>query len=336
MEIAGRVCYPRIMADAEIPTYAQLRDNVPPGSSWGVFERDPERGMANFAGAEEVLAAAATVTRGAVFNLDLPLDAFDPPMARARKAPRHALFATHAEARDDVLDGFYPQASSQIDGLRHRRASGLGFYNGVPDAEIEPEQPALGVQRWAEQPIVGRGVVVDVAGLLAAEGTPLDHRAGPALDVAVLDRALRAQGEQVRPGDLVLVHTGWARWYLDADPDVRAEVWAAQRTTGFAQSVEFPEWLWDHRVAVLASDTFAVEVMPPRPDSPYRDSAPEDAGMMHQELIAKLGVPLGELWDLTEIVADSRRHGRWDALVVVKPLHLVGGVGSPPNATALR
>ena len=42
------------------------------------------------------------------------------------------------------------------------------------------------------------------------------------------------------------------------------------------------------------------------------------------------------VWDLTALTADSRRHKRWDALVVVKPLHLVGGVGSPPNATALR
>jgi kynurenine formamidase len=305
-------------------------------SSWGVFDREPERGMANFAGAEQVLAGVATVTRGEVFNLDHPLDAFDPPMALSRKAPHHELFATHAEARDDFLHDFYPQASSQIDGLRHRRASGHGFYNGVPDVEIETHRPALGVQRWAEKPIVGRGVVVDVEGLLAAEGTPFDHYSGPALDVDVLDRALRTQGEEVRPGDLVLVHTGWARWYLDADSDVRAELREARRATGFRQSVELPEWLWDHRVALFATDTFAVEVMPPAADSPYLDSAPEDAGMMHQELIAKLGVPLGELWDLTALTADSRRHQRWDALVVVKPLHLVGGVGSPPNATALR
>jgi hypothetical protein len=31
--------------------------------------------------------------------------------------------------------------------------------------------------------------------------------------------------------------------------------------------------------------------------------------MMHQELIAKLGVPLGELWNLTDLVADSRAAG---------------------------
>ena len=134
----------------------------------------------------------------------------------------------------------------------------------------------------------------------------------------------------------MLVHTGWARWYLDVSPDLRGEVREARRATGFRQSVELPEWLWDQRVALLATDTFAVEVLPVVADSPYLDSAPEDAGMMHQELIAKLGVPLGELWNLTDLVADSRRHGRWDALVVVKPLHLVGGVGSPPNATALR
>ena len=314
----------------DVPTYAELGGHVPPGSSWGVFDRDPERGMANFAGPAQVLDGVAAVTRGAVFNLDHALDAFDPPMARARSAPRHELFAAHAEARDDVLHGFYPQASSQVDGLRHRRASGHGFYNGVPDEDIRAGHPALGVQRWAEKPIAGRGLLIDVAGL-----APLDHRAGPALDVDVLDRALRAQHERVRPGDLVLVHTGWARWFLDAGPAVRAEVRDARRATGFRQTRDFPEWLWDNRIALFATDTFAVEVLPVAAAT-YADSAPEDAGMMHQELIAKLGVPLGELWHLTDLVADSRAHGRWDALVVVKPLHLVGGVGSPPNATALR
>jgi len=323
-------------ARGDVPAYAQLRGHVPPGSSWGVFREDPERGTANFAGAAQVLDAVAGVRSGAVFSLDHPLDAFDPPMARARKAPRHELLSSHAESRDDVLHEFYLQATSQVDGLRHRRASGYGFYNGVPDHEIRAGAPALGVQRWAEKPIVGRGIVVDLEGLLAAEGTPLDHRAGPALDVDLLDRALHAQAEAIRPGDLVLVHTGWTRWFLDADPTLRAQVRDARRATGFRQSRELPQWLWDQQVALFATDTFAVEVLPVVPDSPFLDTAPEDAGMMHQELIAKLGVPLGELWNLTDLVADSRSTGRWDALVVVKPLHLVGGVGSPPNATALR
>jgi len=57
---------------------------------------------------------------------------------------------------------------------------------------------------------------------------------------------------------------------------------------------------------------------------------------MHQELIAKLGVPLGELWNLTDLTHDSRATNTWDALATVKPLNLLGGVGSPCNATAIR
>ena len=55
-----------------------------------------------------------------------------------------------------------------------------------------------------------------------------------------------------------------------------------------------------------------------------------------QKLVEYLSAAEGMAGRLTDLVADSRCTGRWDALVVVKPLDLVGGVGSPPNATALR
>ncbi|MFJ1996979.1 cyclase family protein [Streptomyces asiaticus] len=61
--------------------------------------------------------------------------------------------------------------------------------------------------------------------------------------------------------DLVLVHTGWAHWYLTAEPGPRAAVRAERRATGFVQSRDFVAWCWDHRIALLATDTFAVEVL---------------------------------------------------------------------------
>ena len=293
-----------------VPSYAELsaRRDGPPGSSWNVFTTDPERGMANFAGTEQVRGATNVISTGEVFSLDYALNAFDPPMARTRGVPRHEILSSHPEARDDVLREFFLQATTQVDGLRHRRASGYGFYNGVPDELINAGTPALGIQRWAENPIVGRGVLIDIEGWADDAGAPLDHFAGPALPASCLDDALRAQGTDLQPGDLVLVHTGWANWFLGAD----------------------------NQIALFATDTFAVEVLPVVADSPFADTAPEDRGMMHQELIAKLGVPLGELWNLTELAQRSRETGRWDALVIVKPLHLTGGVGSPANATALR
>ncbi|UUU19764.1 hypothetical protein [Streptomyces sp. DSM 40750] len=58
--------------------------------------------------------------------------------------------------------------------------------------------------------------------------------------------------------------------------------------------------------------------------------------MMHQELIAKLELPLGELWNRSNLTLDCRATGRWDSLLTVKPLNLTEGVGSPTNAIALR
>ncbi|MFD7296906.1 cyclase family protein [Streptomyces sp. NPDC059897] len=321
-----------------LPTYQELteRTDAPAGSSWHLFPTTPERGMANFSGPHQIRRATDCVRRGAAFNLDHALNAFDPPMAKSRGVPHHHITAKHEQARDDSLDNFHLQASTQIDGLRHRRASGHGFYNGVPDTDIAVGTASLGVQLWAEEPLAGRGLVIDVAGLLHDRGTPLDHSAGPALSTALLDEALAAQGCAVEPGDLVLVHTGWAEWFLSASPEQRAATRAQRRATGFAQSREFAAWCWDHRIALMATDTFAVEVLPVAADSDFLDSAPEDAGMMHQELIAKLGLPLGELWNLTALAHDSRQHGVWDCLLTVKPLNLVGGVGSPANATALR
>ncbi|MFE2985957.1 cyclase family protein [Streptomyces sp. NPDC059262] len=257
-------------------------------------------------------------------------------MSQARGVPHHHITAKHDQARDDSLDNFHLQATTQIDGLRHRRASGHGFYNGVPDSDIAAGTLSLGVQLWAEHPLVGRGLVIDVAGMLSDRGTPLDHRQGPALSTDLLDAALHAQGCTVEPGDLILVHTGWAEWYLTTSPDQRAATREQRRATGFTQRRDFAAWCWDHRIALMATDTFAVEVLPVAGDSDFRDSAPEDAGMMHQELIAKLGLPLGELWNLTALTQDSRQHGTWDCLLTVKPLNLAGGAGSPANATALR
>jgi kynurenine formamidase len=321
-----------------VASYAQLcarTDGAPVGSSWGLFD-DPDRGTANFAGPRQVLHGAASIRHGTVFALDYPLNAFDPPMARSRTAPQHSLLTSHPESRDDRLDGFYLQASSHLDGLRHRRVSGHGFYNGIPDHQIAAGTAALGVQAWAAVPIVGRAILLDLEGLFAGNGEPLNHIDGPAIDVDTLDAALTRQHCMVVPGDIVLVHTGWARWYLNTTDDQRGTVRDNRRATGFRQSRQLPQWLWDNNIALFATDTFAVEVLPVASDSPFHDSAPEDDGMMHQELIGKLGVPLGELWNLTDLALDSRATDTWDAFVTVKPLNLVGGVGSPCNATAIR
>lgn len=312
------------------PTYRELlaRTDGPPGSSWGLFPDHPERGMANHAGPADVLDAVRLVRSGAVFGLDYPLHVFDPSIA-GRTPPEHTMVSSHADQRDDYLDRFWLQASSHVDGLRHRRHHEHGFYGGVADDAVTPGSPPLGVNRWAERPIAGRGVLIDVARVRS-----IDHAAGEHLPATVLDDALAAQGATVGRGDLVLIRTGWAEWYLSLDAGAREEVRATRTCTGLEQSHDTLAWLWDHGVALAASDTFALEALPASADSPFGGST--DSGMMHQELIALLGLPVGELWKLDELADACAADGVYESFVVVKPLNLTGGVGSPANAVALR
>ncbi|MHB8295750.1 MAG: cyclase family protein [Acidimicrobiales bacterium] len=316
------------------------RVDAPPASSWGLVGPDGERGMAAFAAAAEVTEAARLVRRGECFGLDYPLDAFDPPISPARASPRQVIVSRHPDHRDDYVERLWLQASSHVDGLRHRRHGTYGFYGGVPDEAISAGTPALGVNRWAEQPIVGRGVLLDVSASRRGRGRPIDHANGEALPLedlveALSDQAVRDRACVLRPGDLLLLHTGWASWYLsDPEGPERRRACVEQRCTGLVQGREVIAWVWDNRLALVASDTFALEVLPPVPGSPY--GSPHDRGMMHQELIALPGLPIGELWRLQDLAADCELSGSYESLVVVKPLNLTGGVGSPANAVAIR
>ena len=52
---------------------------------------------------------------------------------------------------------------------------------------------------------------------------------------------------------------------------------------------------------------------------------------VHRSLLPLLGMPIGELWDLDALAADSAQDGTWDSLLTSAPLNLRGGVASPPH-----
>jgi len=327
-------------------TYRELleRTDAPPGSSWGLFGADDEVGTLNFLTPDCVIAATGLVKRGVVFPLDHTLDAFDPPIARLRQLPKHTIFSSSPHHRDDHVSGLYLQATSQIDGLRHFKHPEHGFYNRAPDAAIQPGSPTIGVNRYAERGIVGRGVLIDVDRYLRKQGKRLDHRGGEAFPVSLLDEAAADQGVEFRPGDILLMRTGWLDCYFNEMTP--AERWAVPNklcSPGLIQRHETVEWLWDHRIALGASDNAGFEAVPTVPDSPFvteRDRAPGanpiHAGMMHPALIGLLGFCIGELWDLEALARDCDQTGVWDCMLTAKPLNLVGGVGSPANAMAIK
>lgn len=324
-----------------LPTYDELALADPPHSSWEVFGRSDELGTINLLTPSRVASAARLVRSGIRFNLDYPVNAFEPYPTGTRPPTQHHVFANNDFHRDDWLDSFYLQSTSQIDALRHIGHPVHGFYNGISTEENTQASTRLGIHKWAEAGIAGRGVLLDVQGFFAAEGREYDCETTVTLDAATLDAIAAFQGVELQGSDIVLLHTGWAANYVSKTPQERIEFNTRNKSPGLAQREEILRWLWDHQVALVASDTPAVEADPVL-DSDFRVPGERDpergvnhSGMLHRPLIALLGMAMGELWKLDELAAYCARHRRFDFFLTCKPLNIVGGVGSPPNALAI-
>jgi hypothetical protein len=87
-------------------------------------------------------------------------------------------------------------------------------------------------------------------------------------------------------------------------------------------------YLWNLHVAAVAADNSALEAWPP--------ASREADGFMHMTLIPLLGMPIGKLWWLDDLAVDCAADRRYEFFFTSAPLNVPGGVGSPPNALAIR
>ena len=319
-------------AGTRIPTFDELEQVAETGerSNWGVFGSDDQVGTVNFITPEAIAAATATVTRGETFNLSLPLDQPAPALSGGRETYTHHIERSRSGG-DDWLDGFYPQASTQWDGLGHIRFREFGYYNGRDDADLD--RGDLGIDHISAHGLLSRGLLLDADGWSReTRGHRLDPRERQPLGVADITSILDWQHSEVHPGDVLLLHTGWLEWYVDlpgTDKNALADTLhpspGGLKAPGLHPSRETAAWLWDHRVAAIAGDTPTVECL----------QVQRDEGFLHRRTLALLGMPIGEFWWLTDLARACRQQQRFHFLLSATPWRLPGGVGSPITPLAV-
>jgi kynurenine formamidase len=103
------------------------------------------------------------------------------------------------------------------------------------------------------------------------------------------------------------------------------------RAPGIEHTEDMARYLWDSQIMAIAADTYAVEVWPPA-----REDVPAPFGFLHRVLIGQFGMALGELWHLDDLAADCDRDGVCEFFLASAPPNVRGGIGSPPNALALK
>lgn len=291
-------------------------------------------GTLNMIDQGQVLASSRLVRTGKVFSLNAPLDVPNPPLDVDRKAPRHRVIRgstgsfTHL---DDVVDSHYPQASSQWDSLGHIAYAGDTFYNGASTAQVlAGERNNISV--WSKRGIVGRAVMLDVARFCADRWGSEELGSGSiALGVDDLEDARQSAHIDYTDGCILLLHTGFLRWYKQQSESERTALPGKLTSPGLDHTEAMAAYLWDNRISAVAADNFAVEVWPP-------DLSPEAEpfGFLHRMLIGQFGMALGELWHLEDLAADCADDGIYECMLASTPWHLPGGIGSPANALAIK
>ncbi len=343
----------------------------PEGSTWGDFGEDDQLGRLNLLTPDKVRQGMAEVREGLSFCLSMPLDFPGGAVLNPRRHPPRLsptlqdgcpclnfplarLDARNTDVLSDDQVTLALQYSTQWDSFAHVGAyfdvMGNGvrekvYYNGYranehvvgprdygPDGDGDGEGDvdvpgphgahALSVANMARKAIQGRAVLVDLKKHFGLER----HHVG----YDDLMRVLDADGIAIAPGDMLVLRTGFTEVLvgMNRQPDIDVLNRTASVLDGRDDALL--QWITDSGVAAICADNYAVEGLPALETTlGQRPALP-----LHQHCLFKLGVPLAELWWLTELADWLQARGRSAFLLTAPPLYLPGAVGSPVTPVA--
>lgn len=247
-----------------------------------------QRSALNEVTATKVRQAAALITRGKAYGLQMALEPGKPAFP-----PRYFQFLliynnvynklgdNDFRWSDEIISG-YLGTFTQVDCLGH---AGIGerFYGGRHWRDIATPKGLKEIGCEKLPPVITRGILLDIAGLKGVKVLPDDY----AIAVADIEEALRQGNLRIDAGDVVIFHTGWMNYFF-----TEPKRWIS-REPGLV--LETARWLARRRPAAVGADTWGIDLWPTKDGSAF---AP------HQELITNNGILLLENVVTGELVRD--------------------------------
>ncbi len=275
------------------------------GFGW-VYGKQDEVGSLNAINTPaRILAALSAVKKGKVYDLGVRVDrtsykwpghssteviSYRSPdgvknegdLAPFRNHPKRMAFHSAALFLSDNV-------GTQIDGLGHiTEGADNHFYNGFKESEGAGDFGMRKADADTIPPIIGKAVLIDVAGWKGVDALPANFAIGP----RDLQAALAKQGVDVEPGDIVMIRTGTLKYWGETGAD-HAKI-AAHDSAGI--NLAAAKWLVEQKGAVmLGSDTSGLEVgVDPEVNIP---------NAVHGYLLVEQGVHIGEFHNLEGLAA---------------------------------
>lgn len=274
----------------------------------------------------------ARAVKGArVFDLSFtwndraPVLGLNPPYAFALNRTHkmtHEIFGQAPGSRvswaSDIMYFSGQHGSPTLDAIGHIGRD-LKLHGGV-DAVAATSTPGgvgdrLGIEHFPIDLMLNRAVILDVARQLAG-GRPDPLPPGFEITGAHLEQTAKAQGVEVRPGDSLLIRTGWGQFFARDNAKFLGE-----QSPGPGQDAA--RWIIDRKVRLAGNDTATFEKRP----AAYG----KELFSVHMMLLADSGIYIMESANL-EPLGDARVGV---ALLVVTPLKIEGATGSPLRVLAI-
>jgi kynurenine formamidase len=279
--------------------------------NWGRWGADDQLGAANLVTEAKRRQAAGLVKLGLTVSL-----AHNPitDAAEDNGSPfEHTM--NRGFTTDTYRVSYHGYAHSHLDALCHILYKDQ-TYNGYARSEVNTEKGCtkLSIDNL-KAGVITRGVLLDIPRL---KGVPY-LEPGTAVYQEDVEAWEKRAGVKLGPGDAILLRTGrWAR---------RDKVgpWPVGRSAaGFHASIA--TWLKARGVSFVGSDA-ASEVMP---------SGVEGVNLpVHTLVITALGIHILDNQDLERLAETAAQLKRWEFQLVINPLPVAGGTGSPLNTLAV-
>lgn len=292
--------------------------------NWGKWGPDDTKGTLNYITPEKVRAAAALVKSGRSVSMAIPINTVagpdNPNPAIYFMANTHDIDIGSGELRfatDFLGMQFHGDCHTHIDALCHIAYKGK-LYNGISADTVS----VLGASKLDitgySSGIISRGVLIDAARYRGVKWL----EPGEIVTRDEIEAIEESEGVHLDEGDIMVFRTGHHRRRLELG------AWDAGYT-GIGRAGLDPyvaAWMYERKIAAFLPDGDG-ELVPS-----YVEGLQYP---LHPLQITAMGMLCSDSLQLEELTKACEEENRWEFMVVIAPLRLPRGTGSPFNPIAV-
>ena len=299
--------------ERRVPTKPEVVAYLKEDRNWGRWGDDDQKGAVNMVTPEKRVAAAQTVRSGLAVSLSREFPTTPAP-DNPFPAIHYMSFLDQGGCEDYYGISYHGRAATHLDALCHVWNED-GMWNGRDPKEMVTTDGATwgSIENWKEG-IITRGVLLDVpkhrGGAYVTQESPVHGWE--------LEDIAKEEGITLEPGDALVVYSGREKWNEDGNP-----IWGSQPEQRPGLHASCLKFLKDSDCCLVVWDM--MDLTPNGYDlawSVHASICAYGVGLLDNALLQPLAEACGQA-------------GRYEFLLTVNPLRVVGGTGSPVNPVAI-